>query len=58
MLFNIENKETKQIESTGLTDFQVHYLFIDKKWGRDTCVIYDSAGHKMNYESFSKIYNL
>lgn len=58
MLFTIINKKTSEIKSTNLTAFMVHYLFIDKKWNKNICVIHNSVGHKMNYNTFNKKYPL
>lgn len=58
MLFAITNKKNNEMESTNLTIFMVHYLFIDKKWNRDECVIHSKVGHKMTYQKFSELYPL
>lgn len=58
MLFAITNKKTSEMESTNLTAFMVHYLFIDKKWNKNNCVIHDKFGHKMDYETFKNRYPL
>lgn len=57
-LFTIINKETSEMQSTNLIASEVHYLFIDKKWNRDKCVIKSKVGTKMNYHTFSKLYPL
>lgn len=58
MLFAITNKKTSEMESTNLTAFMVHYLFIDKKWDKSNCVIHEIVGHKMDYDTFNKRYPL
>jgi hypothetical protein len=58
ILFAITNKKTTEMKSTNLLASQVHYLFIDKKWDKNNCVIHEKHGSKMNYETFCKRYPL
>lgn len=58
MLFGITNKKTSEMQSTKLTAFMVHYLFIVKKWDKYNCLIHDAVGHKMSYERFNERYPL
>lgn len=58
MLFAITNKKKSEMQSTNLTAFMVHYLFIYKKWDKNTCVIHEIVGHEMDYNTFNKRYPL
>ena len=59
MSFSIIKKNNqREAVSAGLTTFEIHYVFIEKKIDREEFLIISDGGYAYNYSDFNSRYPL